>query len=207
MKDALLTMGIGMGVVFLGLICLIAIIKLMSCFVGIFRKESRSARANSGRSTARAESSVPVSAAAGAAANARRSDVVLGGRSGEIAANGSGRRELVAAISAAVAEYAGIDANTIRIHSLHKVGDSPALDVAERRQLVAAISAAISEYAGIDTNGMRILSIRRIDDHATAPSADTAERRQLIAAISAAVATEMGADVSAIRIRSLRRVS
>ncbi len=70
--------------------------------------------------------------------------------------------ELVAAISAALAEELGTDISAIRIHSLRRVGTpAPATNPAHG-ELVAAISAAIAEDLGTDISAIRIHSLRKV---------------------------------------------
>ncbi|MBQ8747895.1 MAG: OadG family protein [Clostridia bacterium] len=70
--------------------------------------------------------------------------------------------ELVAAISAALAEELGTDISAIRIHSLRRVGaPAPAADPAHG-ELVAAISTALAEELGTDISAIRIHSLRKV---------------------------------------------
>ena len=85
----------GMGIVFIGLICLIVLIKILGAV---------SQLAN-GKKIA----PVPAAAAAPVAA-APAADVI------------PNRGELVAAVSAALAEELGTDVSAIRIHSIKRVG-------------------------------------------------------------------------------------
>ena len=82
----------GMGTVFFGLICLIFICKIMGAVFGKMSKNSKEA-----------PKSAPVSAPAVAQAPIEN------------------KGELVAAISAAVAESMGTDVSKIRIHSIKKI--------------------------------------------------------------------------------------
>ncbi len=72
--------------------------------------------------------------------------------------------ELVAAITAAVAEELGTDVSAIRVHSLRRVG-APAVPAANpaRGELVAAITAALAEELGTDVSALRIHSFRKIN--------------------------------------------
>ena len=82
----------GMGIVFLGLICLIFICKIMGAIFGKMPKNSKEA-----------PKSAPVSAPA------------------VVPSPIENKGELVAAISAAVAESMGTDVSKIRIHSIKKI--------------------------------------------------------------------------------------
>lgn len=82
----------GMGTVFFGLICLIFICKIMGAIFGKMSKNSKEA-----------PKSAPVSAPAAAQTPIEN------------------KGELVAAISAAVAESMGTDVSKIRIHSIKKI--------------------------------------------------------------------------------------
>ena len=143
--ESLPVIGIGLGVVFVGLVSLIGIICLMSFFVRLFSGEKRLVSRNKGydivpeegRHTGSATVFTPVPAI-----------------------TGPNRREAVAAVSAAIAEYLGEDASAIRIHSIKQIG-APALSVEERRELVAVISASIAAELGMDVTGIRIHSIKK----------------------------------------------
>ena len=141
MEEALGVLGIGLGVVFFGLICLIGIIYLMSFIVGLFRRDELSPRRKH-------EDVSPVTEHFTPAVHP--------------ALSGEKRRETVAAISAAVAEFLGSDVEGIRIHSIKRVGDPYELTPSDRRELIAVISASIAESMGTDVTGIRIRSIRRV---------------------------------------------
>ena len=146
MKESLSVLLVGFGVVFIGLLSLIGIIYAMSFIVRLVRHEERAPRK-------------------------RGSRVVLPGPEGFVppvghseAADkltGANRREIVAAVSAAIAESIGADVSGIRIKSIRRVGAPGQVSVNDRRELVAVISAAIAEELGTDVNGIRILSIRK----------------------------------------------
>ena len=91
----------GMGIVFVGLICIVVLCSLMSKVVKILEKMNESAPA-----PATAQPSVAAPAAAPVAA---------------VQAPVENRQELVAAISAVLAEELGTDVSGIRILSLKKV--------------------------------------------------------------------------------------
>lgn len=85
----------GMGIVFIGLICLIILISIMGSIMKRFSPASNASAAAAPRAAA------PAPAAAGSAI--------------------PNRSELVAAISVALAEELGTDVRAIRIHSIKRV--------------------------------------------------------------------------------------
>lgn len=91
--SALATFGLGFGTVFVGLLCLIGIIKLMSY---VFSKVSASKK--------------PEVAPAAAAAPAAPAQTV------------ANRGEFIAAVSAAIATEMGTDVSGLRIVSVKKIG-------------------------------------------------------------------------------------
>ncbi len=91
-----LVIGMGMGIVFAGLICLIIICYLMGKIVKIFENNSAPTEASA--------PAAPVAAAPAAAA-----------------APIENRQELVAVIACAIAEELGTDVNAIRIKSIKKI--------------------------------------------------------------------------------------
>lgn len=143
--ESLPVLGIGLGVVFVGLVSLIGIICLMSFFVRLFSGEKRLVSRKK-HYDVMPEHTRPVS--------------VAPAFTSVPAIAGPNRREAIAAVSAAIAEYLGEDASAIRIHSIKQVG-APALSVEERRELVAVISASIAAELGTDVTGIRIHSIRK----------------------------------------------
>ncbi len=71
--------------------------------------------------------------------------------------------ELIAAITAAVAEELGTDISAIRVHSLRRVGAPvPAASIPNKGELVAAITAAVAEELGTDISAIRVHSLRKI---------------------------------------------
>lgn len=89
-----LVVGLGIGMVFFGLVCIIALCYILGAVIGAF------------------ESRRPAPAAAKPAEQVSASD-----RTESIAKNG----ELIAAISAAIAEDMGTDVSAIRIKSIKKL--------------------------------------------------------------------------------------
>lgn len=88
----------GMGIVFIGLICLIALISIMGAIMKRVNAKQEAA-------LAAARAAMPVRSPAPAAASAEIPN----------------RGELVAAISVALAEELGKDVKAIRIHSIKRV--------------------------------------------------------------------------------------
>ena len=72
------------------------------------------------------------------------------------------RGELIAAISAAVAEELGTDVSRIRIRSLQPIGTAAAPAEPARGELIAAVSAAVAEELGTDISRIRIHSLKKI---------------------------------------------
>ncbi|MCR5809655.1 MAG: OadG family protein [Clostridiales bacterium] len=149
LKESLTVLGIGFSVVFIGLLCLIGIIYLMSFIVSLVRQEGKHAKRNEEHPHLLDDDLdlvAPVSY-----------------RTGGLPASGEKRRETVAAVSAAIAEYLGEDVSGIKIHSIRRVGaENEAAAPADRRELVAVISAAIATELGTDVSGIRIHSIRKV---------------------------------------------
>jgi Na+-transporting methylmalonyl-CoA/oxaloacetate decarboxylase gamma subunit len=72
------------------------------------------------------------------------------------------RGELIAAVSAAIAEELGTDISRIRIRSLRRVGGAAVTADPARGELVAAIAAAAAEELGTDVSRIRIHSLKKI---------------------------------------------
>ena len=119
----------GIGTVFIGLICIVFLCMAMSAIVRKFEKPEAK--------TAQPAAAEPA------------------GTMGPI----PNRGELVAAISAALAEELGTDIAGFRIVSLKRLspGGEPS-----RGELVAAISAALAEDLGTDVAGLRITSLKQV---------------------------------------------
>ena len=96
--ESLASSGIGFLIVFIGLICLIAIVSLMGSICAKVLKDDKKPAAKAPVAPAKA---APVKAAPAAIAN---------------------RDELVVAFSAAVAEELGTDVSAIRVVSLKEIG-------------------------------------------------------------------------------------
>jgi len=141
MPSNLFVVLMGMGTVFLGLICLIALTYVMSAIL-------KAIKGNTPAASPAAQPAAPAAApvAAPAAASPAPVETI------------PDRQALVAAISAAIAEDLGTSISSIRIHSLRRV--SPVAQ--DRQALVAAISAAIAEDLGTSVNNIRIHSMKQL---------------------------------------------
>lgn len=142
--NPILVIAIGLSVVFIGLLCLIGIIYLMSFLYGVFSGERKRARTEIQRADLSEVIAVQHDAAPAKMSREQR-------------------RQLVAAASAAIAEYMGTEPNALRIHSIRRVGvEAEQIASNDRRELMAAISAAIAMQLDTDVSGIRIHSVRRI---------------------------------------------
>lgn len=146
--ETLKVLGLGISVVFFGLVSLIGIIYLMSFIVRLVRGERRNEKLPAAFTEALDEGKSGRNGLAPAS--------LSGGR-----LTGEKRRETIAVLSAALAEYLGSDVSGIRIHSIKRVGSEELTDE-KRRELIAAISAAIAEEMGEDVSAIRIRSIRKV---------------------------------------------
>ena len=145
MNETLTYVAIGFSVVFVGLLCLIGIIYLMSFLVSLAKREYTPRRKRN-LPDVLPENTIPAPAAL-------KPNTVSLLESGD-------RRSAVAAISAAVAEYLGSDVSAIRIHSIRQLGSAPVNT--DRRELIAVISASIASEMGTDISGIRICSIKKV---------------------------------------------
>ncbi len=127
-----LVMLLGMGTVFVGLICLIILTKLMSFFITKFSRSTKTEDAEPAQTTpAVATASVPVAI--------------------------SDRPAFVAAIASAIATCIGTDVSGLRICSIRRTGEND-----ERPRFTAAVAASIASVMGADVHGLRIKSIKKI---------------------------------------------
>ena len=145
MKESLSVLLTGFMTVFIGLLCLIGIIYAMSFIVRIVRREERAPKRKKEK-VVLPEPQAFVPPVSGAALPQL---------------SGPDRREVIAAVSAAIAETLGTDISGIRIRSIRRVGGEAELASAERRELVAVISAAVAEEMGTEVSAIRIHSIRK----------------------------------------------
>ena len=142
MKDSLVVLGVGFAVVFVGLLCLIGIIYLMSFIVKLVRRENLPRIRHE-------DDTVPEGIVYSERPVYRPSLLA-----------GPDRRAAVAAISAAVAEYLDKDVSGLRILSIKQIGEK--LPDTDRRELIAVISAAIASDMNTDVSGIRIHSIKKV---------------------------------------------
>ncbi len=147
MKGSLTVLLIGFGVVFVGLVCLIGIIYLMSFIVKLVRREDLPRRK---RIKGKVDYPNEIGGSSAGFVPAPGKQLLLG----------PDRRAAVAAISAAVSEYMGTDPDGFRIHSIRMVG-APPVDP-DRRELIAVISSAIAAELDADVSGIRIHSIKKV---------------------------------------------
>ena len=111
------------------------------------------------------------------------------------------RNEVIAAISAAIAEDLGTGIKGIRILSFQALAQA-SQPIPHHQEIIAAISAAMAENLGTDTRGSRILSLGKLEP---IRQADT-DRQMVIAAVSAAITEDLGTGINAIRVLSFRQV-
>lgn len=122
----------GMGVVFVGLICIVILISITGKIIQAVDKKKNvtpSASVNAAVMQPTVTQTIP------------------------------NRGVLVAAISAALAEELGTTVQGLRILSLKRLGESAP---STRGELAAAISAVIAEEEGRDVSGIRIVSMKQI---------------------------------------------
>lgn len=129
---------LGMGTVFVGLVVLIVLTKIMSALITRFSARKLRTR--------------PSGAAEAALTNAPAAD--------EPAFAVVNRPEFIAAVSAAIAACAGLDASGLRIHSVKQLSAEGA--GSRRSEMTAAVAAAIAAYTDKGMRGLRIHSIRKI---------------------------------------------
>lgn len=129
-------MALGMGTVFVGLVCLIFVTMLMSFFCRL--KKEKPVEAAPVSMPSAAAPAAPVAVAPAAIMN---------------------RPQFVAAVSSAIAASMGTEPSGLRIHSIRQTGGAPA---GGRGELAAAVSAAIAAEMGGDVNHLRIHSMRQV---------------------------------------------
>ncbi len=148
----LIILVIGMAVVLVGLICIIGIVKLMSFICAVFfgNRGNRSSKKQTQDTVREYDSSF------------NRSDSIAVSK--PLVTPVGERRQLIAAISAAIAAESGIAAERMRICSIRRLDGRAASSVPlkDRREFIAAVSAAIASESGIAADRMRICSIRRL---------------------------------------------
>jgi len=130
----------GICTVLLGLTCIIFLCTLMSKICRSFSKDK--AQSDAPAQSAPAAPAAPAAAPAPAAI--------------------SNRGELLAAVTAAIAEELGTDVSALRVLSFKPVGTAAAPADPARGELIAAISAAVAEELGTDVSRIRIHSLNKI---------------------------------------------
>lgn len=146
--NPLLVMLIGLAVVFFGLLCLIGMIYLMSFIFRLVSGERRLQKSTAGNKDLKDLVTAP-----GITATQKLP--------AQVQLTGEQRRQLIAAVSVALAEHMGTEPSALRIHSIRRVGGSKAPS-GDRRELMAAVSAAIAMQLDTDVSGIRVHSIRKV---------------------------------------------
>lgn len=141
--NPLIVLLIGMLIVFIGLICIVFIVKLMTLVCLCFGKDKTDDTK--------------------AKPQDRTESVASLQKTAFVPMSSEERHKMIAAVSAALSSVMGTDG--IRITSIRRL-DQPVgttgTAVCDRRELVAAISAAIAESAGLSSDSFRITSIRKL---------------------------------------------
>ncbi len=141
--NPLIVLLIGMLIVFIGLICIVFIVKLMTLVCLCFGKNKTDDTK--------------------AKPQERTESVASLQKTAFVPMSSEERQKMIAAVSAALGSVMGTDG--IRITSIRRL-DQPVgttgTAVCDRRELVAAISAAIAESAGLNSDSFRITSIRKL---------------------------------------------
>ncbi len=126
---------LGITVVMLGLICIILICSLMGAICSrVLGKDKPAVTSDTTKPAATAAVPAPI----------------------------PNKCELIAAITAAIAEDLGTDVSAIRIHSLRSLSAAVPARTPDKNELVAAIASAIAEDLGTDVSALRIHSVRQI---------------------------------------------
>ena len=124
----------GMGTVFVGLICIVLLIKILGAICSLFEN-------NQGTESKQTfEAALPSQIAE--------------------KPNFANRQEVIAAIGTAIAEECGVGVESIRITSITRASQKPT--TTNRQEVIAAIGVAIAEECGVDVDAIRITSIKKI---------------------------------------------
>ncbi len=132
----------GMGIVFIGLVCIIVLIEIMSRILG-------------GTKPAPAADTSVQSAPVAAPPQTPTTPVAV-----------INRGEVIAAVCAAVAEELGVGVEALRVVSFRQV--TPGTPVAacpgneDRGAVVAAVCAAVAEELGTDVDALRVVSFKKL---------------------------------------------
>lgn len=142
--NPLIVLLIGMLIVFIGLICIVFIVKLMTLICLCFGKNKTGD--TKAKLQERTESVAPLPKTAFTPMSSEE------------------RRKMIVAVSAALSSVMGTDG--IRIVSIRRLNQNiettESTETCDRRKLVAAISVAIAESAGLNSDSFRITSIRKL---------------------------------------------
>lgn len=142
--NPLIVLLIGMLIVFIGLICIVFIVKLMTLVCLCFGKKKTDDAKDKLQEHIGSVTSSPKTAF--------------------IPMSSEERQKLLAAVSAALSSVMGTDG--IRITSIRRLeqhlGTTACTAACDRRELVAAISVAIAESSGWNSDSFRITSIRKL---------------------------------------------
>lgn len=142
--NPLIVLLIGMLIVFIGLICIVFIVKLMTLVCSCFGKKKNDDAKDKPQEHTGSVASSPKTAF--------------------IPMSSEERQKLIVAVSVALGSVMGTDG--IRITSIRRLkqhlGTTACTAAYDRRELVAAISAAIAESAGLNSDSFRITSIKKL---------------------------------------------
>lgn len=142
--NPLIVLLIGMLIVFIGLICIVFIVKIMTLVCSCFSKNKTDDANAKLQEHTKSAPSLPKTAF--------------------VPMSSEDRRKLIAVVSAALSSVMGTDC--IRITSIKRLeqynGDTACTVDCDRRELVAAISAVIAESSDMNTDSFKITSIRKL---------------------------------------------
>ena len=125
---------LGISIVLLGLACLIGLCTLMSALCRVLTKEKNAKPKETLASVEQPSVSTPI----------------------------PNREEILAAVTAVIAEELGTDVSAIRVHSFRSLEASALPSVPNKGELVAAITTAVAEELGTDVSAVRVHSLRQI---------------------------------------------
>ncbi len=131
---------VGMTVIFLGIICIVMIIYLISllCRSHLGRDESQDS-------------------------DSEKNETITTENKGSI--SGDERQKLIAVISAAISAATDLSLKSMRIRSIKRIGNESAesfeSEDSGRGEKIAAMSAAIAVAGGMSSESFRIVSIRK----------------------------------------------
>lgn len=142
--NPLIVLLIGMLIVFIGLVCIVFIVKLMTLVCLCFGKNKTDGTKAKPQEHTESVASLQKTAF--------------------VPMSSEERHKMIVAVSAVLSSVMGTDG--IRITSIRRldqhVGTTACTAACDRRELVAAISVAIAESAGLNSDSFRITSIRKL---------------------------------------------